>query len=181
MTAIGYRSVHDARGVGLKSRSHQKIMRGDHMKRAIVCLIFVVGFAVLSVGTLAAAQTAAPSSTTLNQLIATANSEANAVFSQDKLFWGFSYTPTGSAGAASSVSADLIFQTQPGLDIHGWNFSSSNWVQGAAGPAGFTLSYTMEVCQAARYASAMSYRAPQSPQQMQSTRRYRRFCQALRR
>jgi hypothetical protein len=74
------------------------------------------------------------------------NSEANACFSQDKLFWGFNYAPTGSAGAATTVQAGLIFQTGPGLDIHGWNFSSSSWVQGVGGPAAFTIGYSIEVC-----------------------------------
>jgi hypothetical protein len=34
------------------------------------------------------------------------------------------------------------------LDIHGWNFSSSTWVQGTGGPAAFTIGYMIEVCPA---------------------------------
>jgi hypothetical protein len=115
------------------------------MKRTLLCLIFVVVFSALSAGNLPAAQFAAPTSTTLDFLITTTTGIGNAAFSQDVLFWNSQYTPTGSAGPASTVQAGLIFQTVPGLDIHGWNFSSSSWAQGGS-PAGFTLSYTMEVC-----------------------------------
>ena len=34
------------------------------------------------------------------------------------------------------------------MDIHGWNFSSSSWVQGGLGPAAFTIGYMIEVCPA---------------------------------
>jgi len=116
------------------------------MKRVFLCLMLGVVFAALSAGNLPAAQVAAPTSTTLDVLIAeTSGGISNAVFSQDKLFWNFTYTPTVGAPAASAVSANLLFQSQPGLDIHGWNFGS-NWTQPAGGFAGFTLSYTMEVC-----------------------------------
>ena len=94
---------------------------------------------------LSAAQIPCPTSTTLDQLSAF-SSEANACYSQDKLFYNFVYTPTGSAGAANSVQAGLLFQQTPGLDIHGWNFSSNSWVQGISGPAAFTLGYTIELC-----------------------------------
>jgi PEP-CTERM motif-containing protein len=101
-----------------------------------------------AVGNLSAVQLACPVAPTLDALITqTAGGIANACFSQDKLFWNFVYTPTGSAPAASTVHADLISQQSPGLDIHGWNFSDV-WVQGLAGPAQFTLSFTIQVCPA---------------------------------
>ena len=110
-------------------------------------LIFVVVLAALPAGNLWAAQLACPAFTTLDVLQAqTSGGVANACFSQDELFWNFVYTPTGSAGAASTVEAGLIYQTVPGLDIHGWNLSSSTWVQGVGGPAEFTLGYTTEIC-----------------------------------
>jgi len=115
------------------------------MKKSVILGVFVM--AVFSVGNLPAAQLACPTVTTLDVLLTqTAGGIANACVSQDKLFWNFTYTPTGSAGAASTVQAGLIFQTGPGLDIHGWNFSSSTWVQGVGGPAWFTLGFTIEVC-----------------------------------
>jgi hypothetical protein len=111
------------------------------MKRTLLCLILVVLFATLSVGNLSAAQVPAPTNTTLDLLIAeTAGGIGNAVFSQDKLFYDFVYTPMAGAPAANAVSANLLAQPSPGgLDIHGWNFSG-NW----AGE--FTLSFTIEVC-----------------------------------
>ena len=106
----------------------------------------LVALAALSAGDVPAAQIACPTATTFDVLQAlTAGGIGNACFSQDKLFWNFVYTPTGSAGSASTVQAGLLFQSGSGLDIHGWNFGSSSWVQGAA-PAAFVLSYEMEVC-----------------------------------
>jgi|SwirhisoilCB2_FD_contig_91_1550348_length_817_multi_6_in_0_out_0_1 hypothetical protein len=105
-------------------------------------------FVLLGGGNLMAVQVACPTMTTLDQLMTlTAGGIANACSSQDKLFWNFVYTPTGTAGAASTVQAGLIFQSSPGLDIHGWNFSSSMWTGGVS-PAAFTLSYTIQVCPA---------------------------------
>jgi hypothetical protein len=113
------------------------------MKKGAVILVVVL--AALFAGNLSATQIQCPTTATFDALAAF-NSEANGCFSQDKLFWGFVYTPTGSAGAASTVQAGIIFQTAGNLDIHGWNFSSSSWVQGVGGPAGFTIGYTIEVC-----------------------------------
>ncbi len=114
--------------------------------KKLVLLAGLLMCGLLVAGNLSAQQIAAPTSTTLDVLIAdTGPTDAKAIFSQDKLFYNFTYTPTGIAGAASTVSANLIFQSTPGLDIHGWNFGSSNWAGGTT-PAGFTLSYTMEVC-----------------------------------
>jgi len=114
------------------------------MKRCILfCALVLVA---LTAGNLGAVQTACPANATFD-VLAGFNSLANACFSQDKLFWNFVYTPTGNAGAASTVSGGLIFAAQPGTDIHGWNFSSSNWVQGVL-PAQFTISYTIQVCPA---------------------------------
>jgi hypothetical protein len=92
-----------------------------------------------------AAVVACPTNTTMDVLVSSFSSLANACFSQDKLFWNFTYTPGPAAAAASGVAASLIFQTSPGLDIHGWNFSDG-WAQGVAGLANFTLSYMIEVC-----------------------------------
>ncbi len=113
------------------------------MRKCVLALAAVIS--ALSAGSLSAAQIQCPTTATFDAL-AQFNSEANACFSQDKLFWGFNYAPTGSAGAATTVQAGLIFQTAPGLDIHGWNFSSSSWVAGIGGPAAFTIGYTIEVC-----------------------------------
>ena len=107
--------------------------------------ILVVVLAALFASNLSATQIACPTTATFDALAAF-NSEANACFSQDKLFWGFNYAPSGSAGAATTVQAGLIFQTGVGLDIHGWNFSSSSWAAGVGGPAAFTIGYTIEVC-----------------------------------
>jgi hypothetical protein len=113
-------------------------------KVAVTMLLILMGGSNLF-----AVQLACPNMTTLDVLMTqTAGGITNACISQDKLFWNFVYTPTGTAGAASMVQAGLIFQSSPGLDIHGWNFSSSNWVQGTLGPAAFTLSYTIQVCPA---------------------------------
>src|ERR1022692_2335860 len=117
------------------------------MKKCL--MLCIVGLFALSAGTLLAAQIACPTATTFDVLEAqTAGGIANACTTQDKLFWNFVYTPTGSAGAASTVQAGLIFQTAGNLDIHGWNFSDSSWVQGTGGPAAFTIGYTIEVCPA---------------------------------
>lgn len=117
------------------------------MKKCL--MLCIVGLFALSAGNLLASQIPCLTATTFDALAAqTAGGIANACTSQDKLFWNFVYTPTGSAGAASTVQAGLIFQTGSNLDIHGWNFSSSSWVQGTGGPAGFTIGYTIEVCPA---------------------------------
>jgi hypothetical protein len=115
--------------------------------RKLALGVFVVVFAALSAGNLLATQLACPTATTLDVLMTqTAGGLANACFSQDKLFYNFVYTPTGSAGPASSVQSALLFQQGTGLDIHGWNFSSNSWIQGINGPAAFTLGYTIQVC-----------------------------------
>jgi hypothetical protein len=117
------------------------------MKKSL--MLSVVGLFALSAGNLLASQIACPTATTFDVLAAqTAGGIANACTNQDKLFWNFVYTPTGIAGAASTVTAGLISQTVGNLDIHGWNFGSSNWVQGSGGAAGFTIGYTIEVCPA---------------------------------
>ncbi len=110
--------------------------------------VFVVVLATLSAGSLSASQIAC-TNTTMDVLIAqtTGNTPLNACYSQDKLFYNFTYTPSGSAGAASTVQAGLLFSQFGGVDIHGWNFSSSNWAQVGA-PAAFTLTYTIEMCPA---------------------------------
>lgn len=109
-----------------------------------ICLVLLIACA----GNLSALQTPCVS-TTLDLLMTQTNGGiANACVSQDKLFWNFVYTPTGSAGAASTVQAGLIFSAVPNLDIHGWNFSSSTWAQSTGGPAQFTISYTIQVCPA---------------------------------
>jgi hypothetical protein len=117
-------------------------MKKSSVGHAIGLVVFLA-----CAGNLSAVQMACPINTTLDALqTLTAGGIANACFNQDKLFWNFVYTPTGSAGAASTVSADLISQAVPGLDIHGWNFSASTWAQGVSGPAAFTLSYEIQIC-----------------------------------
>src|ERR1017187_8141840 len=115
------------------------------MKKCL--MLCIVGLFALSAGNLLASQIPCPTSTTFDVLAAqTAGGIANACTSQDKLLWNFVYIPTDIAGAASTVQAGLIFQTGSNLDIHGWNFSSSTWVQGSGGPADFTIGYMIEVC-----------------------------------
>src|ERR1035437_202757 len=117
------------------------------MKKSL--MLSIVGLFALSAGNLLASQIACPTATTFDVLAAqTAGGIANACTSQDKLFWDFVYIPTDIAGAASTVTAGLISQTVGNLDIHGWNFGSSSWAQGAGVPADFTIGYTIEVCPA---------------------------------
>jgi len=94
--------------------------------------------------TSSAAVIACPSSTTLDLLVSSFTSVANACFSQDVLFWGFDYTPGGNATPASGVTASLVLQTG-GVDVHGWNFSDS-WSQSTSALANFSLGYSIEVC-----------------------------------
>jgi hypothetical protein len=121
------------------------------MKKCL--MLSIVGLFALSAGNLLASQIACPTAATTFDVLATetggsTGGSANGCYSQDKLFYNFVYTATGSAGAASTVQAGLIFQTAGNLDIHGWNFSSSTWVQGTGGPAAFTIGYMIEVCPA---------------------------------
>ncbi|MBZ5594201.1 MAG: hypothetical protein LAP39_18315 [Acidobacteriia bacterium] len=110
-----------------------------------VWLLAVLG-TLLIAGNVSGATVACPSSSTLAALVTSFNSLSNACFSQDVMFWGFTYTSGASAPAASSVTSGLIGLSVPGLDIHGWNFDST-WAQGGVSSlADFTLSYTMEVC-----------------------------------
>jgi hypothetical protein len=90
-----------------------------------------------------AAVVACPNNTTLAALLVF-NSVANACYSQDVLFWDFTYTPSGNAGPASSVGANIVLQTGS-VESHGWNFSD-NWAQLDATSAGFTLAFSIEVC-----------------------------------
>src|ERR1035437_8449923 len=117
------------------------------MKKSL--MLSIVGLFALSAGNLLASQIPCPTVPTTFDVLAAATGGsaggiANACFSQDKLFFYFVYIPTDIAGAASTVQAGLIFQTAGALDIHGWNFSSSSWVQGSGGPADFTIGYTIE-------------------------------------
>ena len=121
------------------------------MKKCL--MLSIVGLFALSAGNLLASQIPCPTAATNFDVLAAATGGsaggiANGCYSQDKLFFDFVYTPTGSAGVASTVQAGLIFQTAGNLDIHGWNFSSSTWVQGSGGPADFTIGYMIEVCPA---------------------------------
>jgi hypothetical protein len=114
------------------------------MKGIMLALLGIV--LMLGAGRVAsAAVIPCPSNTTMDVLESSFNTLANACSSQDKLFWNFTYTPGPAASAASGVAANLIFQTAPGIDIHGWNFSDS-WAQNGPSLANFTLGYTMEVC-----------------------------------
>lgn len=106
----------------------------------------LVGFVALSAGILSAAAGPCPVADNLQDLIASFPTIGVACFNQDKLFWGFSYTPTGTnAPAASQVQSTLIFQTSPSIDIHGWSFSG-DWEQASANLASFILSYRIQVC-----------------------------------
>jgi hypothetical protein len=87
---------------------------------------------------------ACPGMTTLSYLV-TLNTPENACYSQDKLFWDFSYDPGPGAPGASDVNATLIFQPAGAFDIHGWNFAAT-WAQNAAGLANFELGYSIQVC-----------------------------------
>jgi len=111
-------------------------------------LLFLGGLAVLlAAGGISAAVVPCPTTASLSALEAF-DSPTDACYSQDKLFWGFTYTPTGSAApAATDVTASLIVQTTPALDIHGWNFDG-NWIQTGSSLAGFALGYTTEFCSA---------------------------------
>ena len=82
--------------------------------------------------------------TTLDVLVASFNAPGNGCVSQGALFYGFDYVPTGNATAAAGVEASLIIQTGS-VAVHGWNFSDS-WSQAGSVLAGFTLSYSIEVC-----------------------------------
>jgi PEP-CTERM motif-containing protein len=115
------------------------------MKRWIIGSLICAVFLLPCARNLSAAVVQCPTNTDLSSLIANFNGLANACASQDKLFWNFTYSAGPSAPAASGVQANLIAQSVPGLDIHGWNFSSL-WSQGPAGLANFTLSFTIEVC-----------------------------------
>jgi len=110
----------------------------------LVLLAVLVAFGASN---LSAAVTPCPASSTLDVLISSFNTLANACSSQDKIFWGFTYTPGPNASAATAVQASLIFQQLAGVDIHGWNFGS-NWSQAGVGGAlaNFTLSFQIEVC-----------------------------------
>src|ERR1017187_206742 len=108
------------------------------MKRYL--LLSILGLLAFSVRNLSASQIQCPTTnSTFDQLLAF-NSEANGCYSQDKLFWGFTYPPTGTDGAASTVNAQLIFTSLASGDIHGWNFGSNDW----SDP--YTIGYTIEVC-----------------------------------
>jgi len=106
-----------------------------------IAFLFVV---LVGSSSLSAAIVPCPTTSTLDVLIATFNSLANACQSQDKLFWNFNYTPGGNSPAASGVGASLIFQAGTGVDIHGWNFSAT-WSQAGATLANFSLGYAIEV------------------------------------
>jgi len=112
---------------------------------AMQCLLASVVLA--GAGKLSAAVIACPVMTDIGALLSF-NSIANACYSQDTMFWNFIYTPGPSAPTASNVSADLISQTGS-IDVHGWNFSA-DWAQAVAGSlANFTLSFRIQVCNAA--------------------------------
>jgi len=113
-------------------------------------LLLLLGLlALFSSGRLYAAVVPCPNSTTLDTLVTSFASVANGCFSQDKLFWNFTYTHGPSAPAASAVIASLISETSPALDIHGWNFDGT-WAQGNSpgALADFTLGYSVEICPA---------------------------------
>jgi hypothetical protein len=104
-------------------------------------LLCILGLLALTAGNLSATQVFCPlTNVTFDQLVQY-DSVADACAIQDKLFWGFTYTPTGLTEPATGVNASAIFQAGPSSqDVHGWNFSSSMWTQP------FTISYNMEVC-----------------------------------
>jgi len=104
-------------------------------------------------GSLFAQLPTCPNTDTLADLISKYSSSA--CISQDKMFWGFSYAPTGTnSPPASQVMSSLIFQTSPAVDIHGWSFTG-DWEQAGANLASFTLSYEIQVCNAPSCASAV--------------------------
>jgi hypothetical protein len=104
--------------------------------------VCVLAIAVLGAcSNLSASIVPCPTATTFDVLATSFDTLANACNSQDKLYYDFTYTPATGAPLAAEVSAGLIFQLDGvGIDIHGWNFGSA-WSN-----AGFTISYTIEVC-----------------------------------
>ena len=107
-------------------------------------ILLFAASAILAAGSLSASVVPCPTSATFAEL-ETFNSAANACYSQDKLFWGFDYTPGPASPAAGDVTASLIEQTSPSLDVHGWNFDG-DWIQTGTGLASFIMGYTTEFC-----------------------------------
>ncbi|HYW41250.1 MAG TPA: hypothetical protein VE959_00245 [Bryobacteraceae bacterium] len=110
--------------------------------------MLVAVLAAFGASNLSAAVVPCPASATLDVLISSFNSLANACSSQDKIYWGFSYTGLGpNASLPTAVQGSLIFQQLLGVAIHGWNFGS-NWSQSGVGGAlaNFNLSFSIEVC-----------------------------------
>jgi hypothetical protein len=115
------------------------------MRSGISKILFCAVLITLAASGLSAAVIPCPASTNLAALEAF-DTVANACFSQDKLFYNFTYSGLGPAApAAGDVTTSLIFQAGAGVDIHGWNFGS-NWSQSGANLASFTLGYTIQVC-----------------------------------
>jgi len=109
-------------------------------------ILLFIAAAVLASASLSAAVVPCPTSASLSTLEAF-DTAADACYSQDKLFWGFNYTPGAAAPAATDVTASLIQQSSPSLDVHGWNFDG-NWIQTGSDLASFVMGYTTEFCSA---------------------------------
>jgi hypothetical protein len=116
------------------------------MKRVLYKAMLAGFAALLLTGSISAAVVPCPTDTTLDVLVASFNSLANACSSQDKIFWNFNYAGSGNSPAASAVGATLIFQAGT-VDIHGWNFGAT-WSQSGSTMANFTLGYSIEICPA---------------------------------
>lgn len=114
------------------------------MKR---CFLFLA-LSTFAGGIMSAAPIPCPVTDNLQDLISMFPNSGTSCFSQDKLFWGFSYTPGGNAPAAGQVQSTLIFQTSPAIDIHGWSFTG-DWEQAGRFLSNFTLAYSMQVCNVA--------------------------------
>ncbi len=106
-------------------------------KLILICLL-----ALLSASGLFAAVIACPSNSTLDVYVSSFNGLSNACFSQDKIFYNFTYSPLPGTTSASGVQVSPIFQQFGGIDIHGFNFND-NWTSIGAG---FTLGYTIQMC-----------------------------------
>lgn len=115
--------------------------------RKVAMQFLLASIALAGAGNLTAAVVICPTMTDIGTLLSF-NSVANACYSQDSMFWNFTYTPGPSAPIASNVSADLISQAGS-IEARGWNFST-NWAQAATGSlADFGLSFQIQVCNAA--------------------------------
>jgi hypothetical protein len=105
------------------------------VKRVICGAALLLTLTLCASASLLTGPPACASTTTLAALLSLG---PEGCISQDKIYTGFTYS-LGAADAAD-VNATLIFEVNPGFDIHGWTFAhTGSWTQA------FTLSYNIEV------------------------------------